>query len=381
MCSSLRPLSFVLVSALALPCTVTAGSAFARGDILGTATLSTGYDSNIFVSNTQVSDTVATLSGRLRYLRDASEVTFETGLGLDAYVFASHSKQNSVDPDFNAKLGYVPSDKTELRTSLDFRRNSLANETVNDRTKSNDLNFDGSAQQLFSEKLGVRGTFSYSRGDYLTAGYSDLRNDSLGLFGVYVYSPKLKLLAGVTALDSWTVRRPAGRRSPSNSDWRYTVGAEGELTGKLSGELSAGLLRRSFDSPGFTDTNALYLSSRLTWAAAEKTSWHLQALQNLTLSAADQSLKSTSLTLNVTQILGEKLNLEGSAGIDHSVYSGFGLVGDRTDDGSVYRLRLNYVLRKDLSADLSAGYRNNDSTAANSRYDRVNFGAGVQLRF
>src|SRR6185369_8368144 len=135
--------------------------------------------------------------------------------------------------------GYQPSDKTNLRGGLSYRRNSIGNATVNDRTKSNDLLLDGRFEHLATEKFGWRLDGVYSNMNYLTTGYSDVESYSVGAHAVHVYSPKLKLLGGITTGEGWTsgVR---GRRGVSSQDWRYTVGAEGEFAPKVTGDVSVG---------------------------------------------------------------------------------------------------------------------------------------------
>ena len=362
-------------------------SAFALGTIghgrlVGNASVRADYDSNIFVNSSQVDDYVFTANGAVRYIRDSGMLTMETAAGASALAFLDHSKQNTVDPFVEGKFGYQPSDKTDVRGNLSFHRNSIANEVVNDRTQSNDLMLTGSVEHLPTEKLGFRFLGNYSDSAYQTAGYSDVLSYGLGVHAVHVYSPKLKLLAGVTMLEWWTDDRAPGRRSPSSNDVRYTVGAEGELGAKLTGDASVGWVQRSFDSSGFGgDTGTLFLSSRISWAAAEKTVITLVGSQDLSVSAADQSQKALSISLNLTQGISEKLSFEGGVGVDRATFTSFNGIGNRKDDGYVLRGRLNYALKDNLEIDVSTGYRNNDSNIAVSNYDRFNFGAGVSLRF
>ncbi|MEY2882132.1 MAG: hypothetical protein RLZZ15_4512 [Verrucomicrobiota bacterium] len=370
-----------------------------HGRLVGTATARLDSDSNVYVSGTKkASDIVGTANGELRYIQDASEVTFEAGVGLTALAFADHDELNVIDPRVSAKLGYKPSDKTDFTSDIGYARNTVANEALNDRTKSNDFTFNAQLEQNVTEKLGLRGRIGYSSQDYSTVNYSDVFSYTLGVDAVHYYSPKLKLIAGITTIENWTSNRSVGRRDPSGKDWRYTVGAEGEISPKVTGKVSAGLVSREFNTAGLEDTNAFYFSSSLAWAAAEKTIWTLTASQDLSLSAADQSLKSSVLAIGFQQGLSEKVTLDGSVGFDHANFSSVTLqraVGatparlvrsSRIDDGVVLRARLNYVLTADVTADLSAGYRNNDSTdgSANlkaSTYDRFNIGAGLSVRF
>jgi polysaccharide biosynthesis protein VpsM len=372
-----------LIVAGLCPCahSVYAFATLEHGRLVGSATARVDYDSNIFVSHSQVSDTVGTVDGNVQYVRDAGIVTLESTVGLVAMTFADHSDQNTADPYLDAKLGYVPSDKTTIRTALDYRRSTIANEFVNARTRSDDLTLNGSAEYLATEKLGWRALADYVSNKYLTHGYSDPRTYDVGLYGVYVYSPKLKLLAGATYLESWTTHRATVGQSPANSNWRYALGAEGEIAPKITGNINVGVTHRSFTHAGFSGSTDAYLSSQLSWAAAEKTTWSLLASRSLGLTAADQSVRAFDVSLQVVHQLSQKLSLEGSAGWSESSFQSYLGLQNRNDHGYTLRARLAYAVSETLSCDVSGGYRDNSSSLLTSTYDRVNLGAGVVMRF
>lgn len=352
-----------------------------RGRLVGNVVARVDYDSNIFVNDKQVDDLVGTFDAGVRYVQDAALLTFEAAVGATVLSFADHDDQNGADPYLEGRLGYKPSDKTNLNGTLTYRKNSLANDAVNDRTESNDLVLDGRFEHLTTEKLGFRLTGAYSKSDYLTAGYSDIENYGLGAHVLHVYSPKLNLLAGIHQNESWTKPGATRRRSAGSRDWRYTVGAEGEFAPKVKGEASVGVVQRSFKGTGFTDGDELFLAGLVTWAAAEKTSFTLRARRDVSLSAADQAVKSFNVSVSVSHALAQKLDVEGSVGYDHSNYVGFLGASKRDDDGMIYRARLNYTLNDRVSFDVSTGYRNSTSNFAAATYDRFNFGAGVSARF
>lgn len=363
-----------------------ATSAFAittigRGRLVGNANLRADYDSNIFVNNSNTDDIVTTLSSEVRYLRDVGVFSLDTGVGATALLFADNTDQKALDPIFDAKVGFTPSSKTDVRGGVRYRRSSIANEIVNDRTESNDLFLDGSAEHLTTEKIGFRVTGGYSESNYRTVGYSDVFNYSAGLFVVNQYSPKLKLLAGVTTLEWWTSDIAFGQQSVSTNDLRYTLGAEGEIAPKVTGDVQVGYLTREFDSVGLSDTDALYVSVSTNWMASEKRSFSLRLSEDLSLTAAGQSLKSSSALVSMNQTISAKLNFDVSAGLDRSSYSVPGGIGSRKDNGMTFRGRIAYTFTDYASIDLSSGYRINNSDLAVSDYDRFNIGVGISLRF
>lgn len=375
-----------------------------HGRLVGSAGAKVEYDSNIFVSNPEVNprtgarraavdvaDYVATATAELRYVRDSGVVKFDAGAGVNAVGFADHSDQNTADPYVDARLGYAPSDKTDVRLAVGYRRNSVANEQLNTRTESNDLTFDGMVQHLPSEKLGFRFTGGYQKNDYSTPasapagfGYSDIETYSVGAHLVHAYSQKLKLLGGVTWSD-WSSSAKNTADSVDTGDLRYSVAAEGELSPKVTGEISAGYVTREITGDARTglnrDVGALYLASRVSWQAAEKTILSVTAGQNLSLSAANQSVRALNLGVALNHAFSEKLVLDAGIGAERANYLGSTAVGSRRDEAYSVRARLSYTLSDAAAADLSTSYRESFSTNALSDYDRFTLGAGITVRF
>jgi hypothetical protein len=352
-----------------------------RSRVVTTLNARLDYDSNIFVNNSEVDDWVYGMQAGVRLIHDASLVTTDIGLSANGQLFADHSDQNSFDPGIDARLGYVPSDKTSLKAAGSLRRNSMANEVLNTRTESADLALNGEWEHLTTEKFGVRLSGDYAKSDYRSTGYSDLAHYTIGVDAVYVYSPKLRAFAGFAVGESWTENRAFSRRNAGGDDTRYSVGFEGELAPKVTGNLRVGVVQREFATAGYGDDSALYIASRLTWAAAQKTLWTLQVNQGLNITAADQSSKNFDAALVLTQELAERLSLEGIVGYSRANYSTFGGAGARRDHGVNARLRVNYALSENAALDASAGIRDNTSSVAISDYQQVNVGAGFTYRF
>ena len=386
-----RALLFGAVGALVAMPIAHAITTLGHGRLVGSASARVDYDSNVFVSGTSDSalrsvgkrkdDLVGTINAEGRYVHEAGIVTFDAGVSAAANLFQDNTDQNSTDPAFDARIGYNPSDKTQANVSISYRRNTIANETVNDRTRSNDASFSGQFTHLTTEKLGFRLTGNYSGNNFLTSGYSDTTTYGLGLHGVYVYSPKLKLLSGINRGESWNSNGPVGRRNPSTRDWRYTVSAEGEFAPKVTGDVSLGLTQHDSTKAGFGDANALFAAAGVSWAASQKTSWNFNVSQDLSLSAADQAAKNLNLSLGVSQRFSDKLSGSASVGYDRSNYVGEAATNSRRDNGYSLRGRLSYILNDYSSVDVAAGYRNNNSSNTTSDYDRVNVGGGVSVRF
>jgi hypothetical protein len=168
--ASLRSYLTLCVAALVISSPADAWVAIGHGRVIGTVGAGVDYDSNIFANNAEVGDWMGTLNGQLRYVRDSGIITFDTAVGATAMTFADHGDQDGVDPFVSGKFGYQPSEKTSLNGGLSYRRNSIGNAAVNDRTKSNDLLFNAAFEHAATEKLAWRVDGVYSGSNYLTGG-------------------------------------------------------------------------------------------------------------------------------------------------------------------------------------------------------------------
>lgn len=376
--------TFPVISLVAMAAvgSVAAAAELAGGRIETILEAHSEYDSNIYLNSQQVSDTVFTGRASVGYLRDVAEVTSELTVGALGSVMADHSDQNSFDPFVRGGLTFTPSDKTTIAGNASYERASIANEDLNTRTRSNNFTFDGSLQNLFSEKLGYRVTGNYDDSRYLTDGYADVLSYSAGLDAVYAYSPKLTVVAGYDYRESWTENRPSQLGSdPSSHDDRLSAGVEGQLLPKVSGTLNVGWVKRSFDKSGRDGSSALYFDTGLKWIPREKTSVTINASQDYGLTAAAQSSKIGLLSVGVRQVLNAQWTVDGSASVSHASYAGASAFLSRRDDTYRFKARATYAWTTNVSVDFSLGYANVDSTNSVSTYDRVAAGVGLTATF
>jgi polysaccharide biosynthesis protein VpsM len=364
-----------------------AGIEVGRGRIETTLGVRTDYDSNIFLNNTQQDDMTATANAAARYVHDVGLISAEATLNVSAVKFFDNTDEDSVDPSLTGQATYTPSDKTTLTGSAAYSRQTVANEAVNGRTKSDNLVLSGSLQNLFSEKLGYRVSGGFDGGSYLTTGYADVMSYNAGVSAVYVYSPKLTTTTGFNYRESWTDNRVAGSGDPSNKDYRYTIGFEGELAPKLSGTLDLGVVKNSFNSSQFDSSSAMFAGAGLKWVAAQKTTVSLNGSHDFGLTAANQSSKVGSVSLGVTHVLNPKWTLDGGLSYSHAGYQGLNKDFDRKDDIVRLRGRVSYALASNVNVDLSAGYADAQSSSADANveayatYHRVNVGVGITATF
>jgi polysaccharide biosynthesis protein VpsM len=370
-------------TALCLGGVLSAAQAFelGRGRVESSFSARSDFDSNIYTNSSEVEDFVFSGSGTATYIRDVGLISSQVAVGARSSVFVDNGDQDTFDPFASGRVTYMPSDKTTVLGGVSYQRSTMANETLNDRTRSDDLLVDGSAQVLFSDKLGYRVSGKYSSSDYSSAGYADVLSYTAGLDGVYLYSPKLTVLAGYSYRESWTENRALGAIDPESEDSRFSAGLEGDIAPKISGSLRVGVIDRTFKSAAFDGSSSLFLASGLKWVVTPKTTGTVDVLQDFDTTAANQSSKNSTFTVGVNQVINQKWSASGSVGYAHSNLQGAFGAGSRTDD--IYRVKaqLVYALASNMSLEFSAGYSDADSDSAVSVYDRFVTGVGVTATF
>jgi len=353
----------------------------AGGRIETDATAQLSHDSNVFLNSNQISDWDASLDASANYTRDIAEVSSNASLGFNSDAFARYTSQDDVDPYAKGSLTYRPSDEAITTGSFSYARDTVANQQLNTRTKSNDLNLDGSFQDLFTGKVGYRLTGAYVDSNYLTAGYADVLDYTAGLDAVYVYSPKLTLLAGYGYGESWNRNRTLGEADAASRNSFYTVGAEGEVAPKVTGTIKVGAEHETFDRSLFNNGSTVFLSTGLNWAAAEKTTVSLNAAENFDLTAVEQSAKDTSFNLGATQALDAQWGIGGSVAYIRADYQGARQLGDRLDNTYQVEAKVSYAVTTNVTFQYSIGYDKVNSTVAFSAYDRLLTSVSVAAKF
>lgn len=394
-----RLTSRFFVAALALAGITAHAQSNDLGRIETTLNAHEDYDSNIFLNSGQEDDYVSSASVKAKLARDSALLKSHVSVGATANLYKTHTELNSFDPAVEGGFDY-DADKTIVTGLASFQRTSIANQDVNARVSSNNLNLSGTFQNLFSEKLGYRITANYSNsanlttpalnnfnGQDLTDEFVDTYSYSGGLDAVYVYSPKLTVTFGYTHRESWTRNRNPNGGNPSSKDDRVAVGFEGDLAPKLTGTLRVGAERRKFRFSGFDDGSLLFVSSSLKWVPAEKTSVSLNLSQDFDTTAANQSVKMGSVSVLIAQTLTSQWGADAQVGYSHGNYQGFvsrhntPFPGARTDNNWRVKGRVTYAIDTNVTLEASLGYGKVDSTIEFSSYNRTEIGVGLNASF
>lgn len=320
------------------------------------------HDSNIFADNTEESDLSFTGTGALAYVQSRGLMSLNAQAGVNYTTFASNSDQDSTDPFASISLSGVlqQGGKTNYGFVGRYSRTKDTNVELANRVRSETFALTGRTDWAFSPKLGVRFSAAYSELNYKNVGLNDNDTTTLGVSALWYYSEKLTLLAGYRYRDiNFSIRT---RDIQSDT---FLVGAEGELTPKVTGTVNAGI--SSFND-GRSDS--LFYEVGLDWAATRRGVVSLTGARDNSGSVTGDNNVDTSLTLTFRQQVSSHATV--SAGVTMGTYK---RDGNAPRDDDFWRINIGSNLRIGDHGRLGASfsYEDRNSNSAVSDYTRVIF--------
>ncbi len=219
-----------------------------------------------------------------------------------------------------------------------------------------------------SEKTSVAGGASFDKTEYAQASYTDSDVLSIPVDVYYKATAKLDWSLGYRYRS--TELSGSGRDS---TDHFFNIGARGEFTPKLNGQIRVGVTQRSFDVGG--DDSTFGLDGRLTYLFSEKTSYNLTFGNDYGSSGFGESTENFNLGVNVTSKISEVWSLMG--GLNYRK----GEFPTRTDDFIDASLSATYTLNNVVNFTASYTYRNNASDSALAEFTNNVFSIGANIRY
>lgn len=359
---------------LGLPC-VKAAPFMAVGDnaelfVTGAATLQS--DNNIYLdSSNEKSDTIYSFTpgadlvfgkgsittGNVYFREEIRRYSSNSNQDVSlANVGAKSSYDNGVTKaGFNASYAELAQNDNDIRVAGDIVHRNLTNVAAN-------LEFG------FSEKTSLGTGITFDRTDYGPSSYSDSNIWSLPVDVYFKASPKL----------DWSVgyRYRSSQLSGSgidSTDHFLNLGARGEFSPKLTGQVRFGYTRRSLDVGG--DENLFGVDGNLNYAFSEKTSCAFNIGNDFGSSGTGDSTKNFSLGLNVSNQMSEQWSFTGGLSYRKIDYS------TRSDDYVEGLVSVSYSLNAMVNFGASYTYRNNTSDLSSAEFTNSVFSLGANIRY
>jgi hypothetical protein len=343
-----------------------------------TASATVRADDNIYLKNTNAaSDTVWSFQPGLDFVFGNSAATQGHVYFKEEFLrYSTHSNQNT----HLANVGFT-SAYSDGKSKLDLGGyyNQMAQNDISIPgaiVERKLTNFKGVGEVSVSEKTTIGLGLTYDKTDYGPAAYTDSTYFGIPLDAYFEVSPKLEASVGYR----YRTVSLSGNAA-DGKDHFLNVGARGEFTPKLSGQVRIGYAKRSFT--GGKDYSTVGLDTGLTYAFSEKTAYHFIFTNDFGASALGQSTKDR--TIGVTA--DSKLDSQWSWNVglsQRSIEYPAGRAGSTTsttDDFLEGSAGLAYVYNTHLNFSASYTHRNNSSDMKAFEFTNNVFSLGANIRY
>jgi hypothetical protein len=305
------------------------------------------YDDNIFMAEKGKTSSDLILSvtpGFDLVFGKGSATTGNFYYREELIAYADHSKQNTSLSNIgvNAKHDSGKSKFDFGASYAQVAQNTADVKIVDQIVRRKVSNARGMSEFGLTEKTSLALGLKYDNTDYGPASYTDLQVWTLPIDVYYQYSEKLATSVGFQYRDN-----NLGRAAIDNNDLFFNLGARGEFTPKLTGQVRFGYTTRSFDRG--SDQNMFGMEGSLTYADSEKTNYRLNFANDFGNAGTGDSQKIFKIGLAANSKLTEQWTVD--VGLNYSA--------------------MKYPTRKDhfITGNIGIGYAYNAFVNFNASYN------------
>lgn len=264
-------------------------------------------------------------------------------------------------------------DGGKSKFDLGFTYNQLS-QNDNDVRAAGDLvrreitHFHAKPEFGITEKSSLSIGVTYDRTNYKPNGYTDNSIWSVPVDYFFEYSPKLDLSLGYRRRES-----DLGTGGLDSEDNFFNIGARGEFTPKVTGQLRVGFGTREFDTG--QDDDLVGVDGSLDFEASSKTLYRFSISNDFGSAASGDSTKNFTLGLQAFSNLTQQMRL--NAGLNYRAIE----YSNREDDYFEGQIGVNYVYNTYLNFGASFTHRKNDSTSGGLDFSNNVFSFGANVRY
>jgi len=336
---------------------------------------SLGWDSNVFASANEKSDTLVTAAASIDYSRRAGIIGVNASLGMELGRFVEFNSEDYVNP--RASFGLV---KTTGRTtgslSLGAARESRADVAANVRAES--WNYDSLFKVRYPviDRYSLSGSLGYNMRDFTENPLLvDLATATASADLLYAYDSRRDLFAG------YRLRLTDSALDTQSYDHAFTLGVTGRIIPRLNGTVRVGYQFR--DTTGLLrneDFSAVNAGIALTWTLSRRTNLTGQISKDFATTSTDITNDTVAATLDFKMAVNAKLG--ATAGVGYGTADFLGTRGaGRRDTYATATASAQYLLTEKVNFSLTASHLRNWSTLALADYDRNAVTLGLSCRF
>lgn len=327
-----------------------------------TANAGVRYDDNIFLTKSgKVSDEIASFGpgAEFRFGQNSlahGSLIYQEDFTRYLRTNVANAQLGTGNADFGYDNGTVTAGGGASFQQLDQNNRDVVLAGRKAIIRSDVLDLNASVESHVAAKTSIKLAGDYSNTKYRTPGLSNNSSFNWPVKLYYAATPKVDLSAGVAYRD---VKVEGTARD--GRDMFYNLGARGEFTPKLSGEISVGYKTRSFGQS--RNDSTLGFDGTFTYELTPKTSCSLIMSRDFSTGAQGESLKNTSFSLSLSTALSLQWQANSTLSYQNVNYSTF-----RKDDYWEGGLSATYLYSSRLSA--TAGYtlRYNSSNLSGAEF-------------
>ncbi len=334
-----------------------------RDQVFVNASVSIGYDSNIFATKGGASDVLTSSSFGIEYARRAGYIGINASINWTLGQFGTNTAQNFSNPSMNLEL-VKSSGRTTGSFTLSAARQSSADTAINMRTDSWNYAAGLNWKYPVIDRYSLSGGLNYGLISYQQAapGIYNLTTYGASVDLFYVYTSERDLIAG------YAIQLSDSGAGTQTIDHSFTVGVTGKIIPKLNGTVRAGYQIRQESATGQTFDS---------WTATASVSWSVN--RRLTLTGTLNKSFSTTATDATIDTLSANLDMQYALRARWSLYAGLGggesqfLSGTdpgRQDYYFTWSVGVSYSLSDHFKASLTYSYFENWSNRGPGNYDR-----------
>lgn len=356
-----------------------------NAEIFVTGTVGLRADSNVYLAadtGADLQDTILDFNPGLQLVFGKSSALQGSWTAVES--FTRYSDHKDLDDELASTSFNANYDGGKVKATFNASYNELNQNTVDTRPASTAL-ADGlirrdifaigsKAEVSATEKSSVSVGVQFNRSEFVRAGFSDSQVMTLPVNYYYELTPKVDLSVGYRYRQRWeTIGLDA-------KDHFVNVGARGEFTPKLSGEVALGLTQRNFRKPRAAlakpeDRSLFGVDASLAYAASPKTSFQFGVSNDFDTNSQGQQQKNFSSRLAAITKLSEDWSV--TASVSYRAINYF----SRIDDYFEGQIGATYTISEKVNITGAFAYRSNESDLVSSNFDQNVFSVAANFRF
>jgi hypothetical protein len=352
-----------------------------NAELFLTASASVALDDNIYIRATdEVDDVILSFTPGLDFVFGRNAAT--SGNVYYRHKFLRYSDYSMQDTDL-ADLGLntvYANGKSKLNFGAAFAQFAQNDASIAGTIIERDLtSVRASGEVGVTEKTSIGAGASLEKNSYTLPGFIDSTVWNVPVDLYFEYSPKLQTSVGYRYRN--TELSGAGLDS---KDHFFSVGARGEFTPKLTGQIRIGYTLRDFANN--TDDSDLGAEANLTYAFSEKTSLSINALSDYSVSPVGASTQIKRMGFSSSTRVSEQWSWNANLSYGITKY------GRRDDSLVLGGLGLAYTYSNHVNFSASYSFRSNSSdpttalpadlaNARNAEFDNNVFSLAANIRY